>query len=443
MKRKWPVVLAVVLIAAAAGIYCFRDALMVRLFPKVILSNALGETFTQLETRYADSPVHMLSGALNPEGCQNITMKLDTSTQFIGIAHYNLQLRTQTEPNRVYGEGSVSTGGGTMDLQLYLDGNFGAISSQSMTDGAYYGITYDSFPEDIRSFGLLGLLIGEDVLSGWDAGVAGFAQTMGRSYAVPELTASDLRDALTAALALKAHVKGAEGKNCYTVTFRAEGDKIADAAEQYMARLPEALASLVRKLEKDDDSEVRVVFHLDNKLLTAVDAEITLTGASYRVAADLSQEGQLGLELNVYDGLNLDRTEMTVKTRSDGETYQENISLIRTVNGVRSQTTADYSWDLSSGDLVLDLTKDEKKYPIRLNLTAEGETFTASFQQFEVVLSLLTGKDNPRPALCTLTVSPGEPINDVPDYRNLSDWSMEDFYLLFTRLGNLVGLKLP
>ena len=443
MKRKWPIVLAVVLICTAVGIYWFRDGLMIRLFPKIVLSKALGETFSQQETRYAQSPVHLLANALSKDGCQNISLKLDTETKFMGIAHYDLELRTQTGPNRICGEGSVSTGAGIMDLQLYLDENFGAISSQSLTEGNYYGLTYDTFPEDIRSFELLRLLAGEEVLSAWDTSVAGFAEHMRRSYAMPELTAEDIHSALMAALALKPQVKAGENKGSYTVTFRADGQEIAGKAEEYRNQLPETLASLVQQLDQDENSNLRVVFTLHDKSLTAVEAVMTLNNGSYRVTADLSGANTLKLELFLYDGENLERTELTVKTLSDTEIYQESVAMIRTVNGVRTQTMADYTWDLSSGDMVLNLTKEGKKHEIRLNLTGEGESFTVSCQQFENVFSLLTGKENPRPAICVLTLSPGEPNTEIPEYRNLSDWSMEDLFLLFTRLGGLVGLKLP
>lgn len=443
MKRKWPIVLAAVLIAAGLGIFYFRDALMIRLFPKIVLSNALGETFSQLENRYMDSPVHLAANALDRDGCQNITLKLDTETKFMGVAHYDLELHTQTEPNRIYGDGSVSTGAGIMDLQLYLDEDFGAISSHSLTDGTYYGLNYDTFPEDIRSFELLGFLAGEKVLSEWDSSVAGFAESMRRSYTLPDLKTEDIQSALMAALALKPQIKAGETKNSYTVAFRAEGQEIAVKAEGYLNQLPEALVSLIRQLDQDENSNLRVVFTLRDKRLTAVEAVISLNDASYQATADLSGANTLKLELFLYDGENLERTEFTVKTVSDTEIYQESITLTRTLNGVRSQTAADYTWDLSSGDMVLDLANDNKKYQIRLNLTGEGESFTVSCQQFEIVLSMLTGKENPRPAICVLTVAPGERNTEIPEYRNLSDWSMDDLLLLFTRLGGLVGLKFP
>lgn len=443
MKRKWLIALAAVLTAVLAGIFCFRDALMVRLFPKMVLSKAIGETFAQLDERYAHSPVHLLAAALDRSGCQKISMKLDTATQFMGAAHYDLELQTQLSPNRIQGTGTVSTGAGIMDLSLYMDETFFAVSSDSLTARTYYGITYDTFPQDIRSYQLLSLLAGEDVISGWEDSIAGFSELMACSYTLPEWTAEDIRTALMGVLSLEPEVKAGEEKNCCTVTFREDGDDIAEAAQAYLSQVPEALASLIRAMKEADDCEVLVTFYLNELQLTQVDAGITMDSAAYRISAVFQENDTIALELFSHDGEDLERTELTVSTQSDAETYRENISVIRTLNGVQSRTNADYSWDLSSGDMALDLLLDGHSHAIRLNLTGEGESVTLSCQEFEKIVSILTEKENSRPTICTLTVSPGEPIAEVPEYRDLSEWSMEDFMLLISRLGGLVGIKLP
>lgn len=441
MKRKWVMILVLVLAAASVCAFCFRDALMVRLFPKIVLSKAIGETFQQLNERYAESPVHLLTNALDQEGCQQVSLKLDTSTQFMGIAHYDLELHTQLAPNRIQGKGTVSTGSGIMDMDLYLDENFAAISSESLTEGTYYGITYDTFSQDIRGYQLLSFLAGEETLKDWEASVSSMAEMMRRSYTLPEITAEDIRTALLGALTLAAEVKAGE-KGCYSISFRAEGDELAEAAAPYLSKAPKELVSLIRAMDEDDDSEVQIVFYLNNKQLTRIEAGMTMEAASYQISAEII-DNSLDLELFLYDGTDLERTELSIQTVSDTANYQEKISVKRTRNGVQSQNSVDYTWDLSSGDMVMNLLLNGETYAIRLNLTGEGERFTLSCQEFEKILSILSGKEKSRPAIGTLTVSPGEPIADMPAYRNLSDWSMEDFMLLIARLGGLVGLKLP
>ena len=444
VKRKWWIIVAAILAVLLIGLFCFRDALMVRLFPRVVLSNAIVERFGQLEERFENSPVHLLTDAMDPGGCQNISMRLDTETELMGIAHYSLDFQTQAAPNRIRGTGSVSTGAGMMDLSVYLDGDFMALSSESLTGGAYYGLTYDTFQEDIRRFQLLSALIGEDVLHGWEEALQEIQRFMSQSYVLPEVTPEDIQSALMGALALKPRVEAGEEKNTYAVSFGATGREIADAAAPYLDQVPESLSALVSAMSEDADSSLNVVFYLNRRQLTQVQASFSLSGSSYQITAELGQESAsspIALEVMSCVGEDLERLELTVKTTSDEEIYQEGIRLKHTRNGVQRQLTADYTWDLSTGDMVMDLVREGKKYPVRLNLTGEGECITLRTQEFEQLLSAITGKDTSRPAICTLTVSPGEALGDVPDYRNLSDWSFEDLMLLITRLGNLLGFK--
>ena len=441
MKRKVWIVLALTVVLLG-GIYCFREPLMVRLFPKMVLSGAIGDAFIQLEDRFADSPVHLLTNALDRSRQQKVHLKLDTATEFMGIAHYDLELSTQTGPNRVSARGTVSTGAGLMDLKLYLDEDFCALASDAVTDGDWYGITYGSFPADIRSFQLLGLILGEDTLQNWDASVENLSAFMGGSDTIPRLRVQDVHTALLGALALKPQVAAEEEKHSYSVAFSALGTELAQMTEDYLDQVPLTLADLINAMQSDPDSRLKVVFHLQRRKLAAVDVALLLSGASYEITVCVEGE-PLRAELLCWDGENLDRRELTVQTVSDENVYQEKLVAKRTINGVQSQFSADYSWDLSSGDMILDIMKDGKKYPVRLNLAGEGQSFTVNCQEFEKLLSLLTGKEQTRNSICTMTVSPGAPVPKITDFNNLSDWSLEDFYLLMTRIGNLVGIKLP
>lgn len=445
MKRKWWGAILALMAVIALSLFCFRDALLVRLLPRAVLSGAITDSFQQLEQRFERSPIRMISNALDPQGRQNISMKLDTASEYMGAVHYSMDFHTQWAPNRILGTGTVSTGGGIMDLNLYLDENFAAISSQTLTEGNYYGLTYDTFAEDIRGFELIAFLIGEETLNGWEESMAGIQSAMERSYALPEFSSEDIRRALLGALTMKPRVEAGEGKGQYTVSFQAGGEELGLAARPYLEQLPEPLAAWLETMAEDEDSSVNVVFFLADRQLTKIQAAITCSEKTWQITANLGKDpsgGVLELEWMTYQDDNLDRTELTVTTVSDTERYQEGIRLKHTHNGVQKQLAADYTWDLSSGDMVLDLVLEGRKYPIRLNLTGEGEGFTLTTQVFERILSAITGKEKSESTICTLTVSPGEPLETVPEYRNLSDWSFEDLMLLLSRLGNLVGFKL-
>ena len=442
MKRKWWFILAAA--ALVIGVFCFRDALMVRLFPKAVLSGSITDSFQQLEQRFENSPLRLVANALDPEGHQRVSLKLDTATQFAGVAHYTMELQTQSSPRRIFGQGSVSTGGGTMDLSLYLDGSCVAVSSEGLTDGHFYGITYDTFSQDIRSFELFSILAGEETLNGWEESLKGLKGLMGKNTQQVELSAKDMQTALLGTLVLKPEVEAGEGKGAYRISFHSRGPALAELAKPYLGKVPESLGNLIRAMEADEASSLDMIFSLTDRRLTEIQSTLTLAGGSWQVTGVLGKNpatGPLTLEVISRQEDNLDRVELTVETVSDPETYQERIHLKRTRNGVQEQLSADYSWDLTSGDLVLDLVRRGKKYTIRLNLTWEGDTLTLYSQEAEVIQSALTGKEKTGPAICTLVISPGEPVEPLSGYKNLSDWSTEDLLLLITRLGQLIGIK--
>lgn len=443
MKRKWWFILAAA--ALVTGLFCFRDALMVRLFPKAVLSRSITDCFQLLEQRFENSPLRLVANAMDPEGQQRVSMKLDTATQFAGVAHYTMELQTQAAPRRIFGQGTVSTGGGTMDLSVYLDGSCVAVSSDGLTDGQFYGITYDTFHQDIRSFELFSMLAGEQTLNGWEESLKGLQGLMEKNTQQVELSVQDVQTALLGTLALKPEVETREGKGEYHVCFCSPGPALVELANPYLNRAPESLGNLIRVMEADEASSLEMVFSLTDRRLTKIQAGLTLSDGSWQVTAVLGEDpatGPLTLEVISRQADNLDRVELTVETVSDQESHQEKIQLIRTRNGVQEKLSADYSWDLTSGDLVLDLVRQGKKYPIRLNLTGEGDTLTLYSQEAEVIQSALTGKEKTGPAICTLVISPGEPVEPLSGYKNLSDWSAEDLLLLITRLGQLIGIKL-
>ena len=430
MKKRYAAITAAVLLAV--GILFFRDGLMVRLFPRMVLTKAVTASFDKLEERFSESPVHILARGLDPALCQEISMALNTETKLAGAVRYDMTLNTQTCPNRISGSGTVTYGGRTIDLGLYLDAEFGAVSSQAITGGRAYGLTYDAFVQDIRSHTLLALLIPENVVSRWDASLHKFAEAMGRSYTLPQLDADDLRTAVYGALALKPQVAAGERKHSHQVSFRAAGTQITEIADKYRDQIPEKLLPMVELL--GEGGELEVVFLLQKRELTGIRMVLRSAEAVYQADAELSAD-QITLEFS--DGT--DSTGISVRTQPDGETYEETIRLTR--NGMRT-ISLDYVRDLSTGEIQMELTKDGKQYAFRLNLHGDVESFTIHTQDFAQILSLISGKENTGPAICTLTVTKGGPVEPLTQVKNLSEWSLDDFWNLMSSLGALVGLKL-
>jgi hypothetical protein len=130
-----------------------------------------------------------------------------------------------------------------------------------------------------------------------------------------------------------------------------------------------------------------------------------------------------------------------IRTEQNEESYEEVLHFAKTEKGETESTTVEYAWDLSSCDMVLEIRQGERKAEQRLNLTGEGENLTIRSQNIRPLLNFFLEQEKVKPAICTLTVSPGGAMT-VPEYRNLDQWSWEDLLALIAGFGGLLGLKL-
>lgn len=429
---------------------CFFDV-QVRLAPRWVLSRTLGTVLTELETRFETSPAHLLGAALDPRGRQQISLQLETESDHLGVVRYDLDIQTQLSPNRVQADGTVVTGGRAMDLSLYLDQNFAAVSSQGLVSGKFYGITYESFSRDIRDREVIAALIGDKTITQWEESVSGLEKAMATELILPELTTADIRAALYGVLTLKPSVRveeiliSGQREMVYAVSFRATGREIAAAAESYREELTSEFRELLIKLQNASDNLVSAVFYLRKGTLVKIAGTMESPEKTIRISADLGSipgTDPLKLECEYRNEEDLTRYSLVIDTESDQTGYEETLHFSRTQNGIQRKNQLGYRWDLSSGDMKLTILRDEQEANLRLNLQGEGESFTVRVQDVTPLVNLFREKPLTAPAICTLQVSPGSSV-DVPAYRNLDQWSMEDLVALLSGLGGLLGLQLP
>lgn len=446
VKRKWWMIGAGVLCAALLSLCLF--GVRVHIFPRWVLSHALGSALSQLENRFEYSPLHLISDALDPQGRQQAQLQMETEHEHLGVVYYDMSIHTQLAPNRVLAGGTVVAGGTALDLELYLDQDFAALSSQGLVDGTWYGITYDTFSQDIRSWSLLMMLAGEQTISGWEDSVAKLQDALSTDMTLPEFSAEDAKTALYGALTLKPQVDSlemvlsGESRRVYTVSFRATGQEIAEAAASYQESLTTELLALIENLKNDENSAIEMAFFLHKDKLIRVEVSLVQRGNPTNLIMELGQfpaSDPLTFELESASGNDLDRIRVTVNTVSDEEAYKETLHLSRTQNGVQQKLTLDYSWDLSSGEVDLAIQLNAKKAALRLNLAGEGERVIITTQDITPLMNLFLEKPMDSPAICTLKIRPGDSL-DVPEYRNLSQWSVEDLLTLLAGFGGLLGI---
>ena len=450
MKRKWWGLVAVPAVAMLLSL-CFFGVRL-RIAPRLVLSRAIDNSLAQLDSRFEKSPVQLLTKALDSQGRQRAALKLETESKHLGPVVYDLALQTQTGPNRIQAEGAVITGGKVLDIQLFLDENFAALASQGLLEGRYYGFTYETFSRDLRERQLLTALLGEGTIADWEENLSSLEEKMAAQLTFPEFSAADIRDLLRGVLALKPEISREEillpsaGEHTgYGVSFRATGTEISEAAKPYRQQLSGPLRNWIDKMSRDPESKVCVKFSLYEGKLIQILAQLDIEGETSECLIYLGDDpGETTLSVEWYEqtGGESQRFSVMIRTEQDEERYEEELHFIKTENGKKESTIVEYTWDLSSRDMVLDIRQGERTVQQRLNFTGEGESLTIRSQNIRPLLNFLLEQEKVKPAICTLTVSPGGSV-PVPEYRNLDQWSGEDLLALLTGFGGLLGLKMP
>lgn len=424
-QRKWwiiPLVIIAVILIIAALLW---PTLKVYLAPKTVLTAALTNTYANLEDRFANSPLKLISDTLDPENGNTMELNLDTSNDLLDTVQYDMNVEMEWNPRRILAQGQVSTQGKTMDLSLYLDANFAALSSASFLQGNYYGLTYNTFSQDIRSNQLLSMMIGENTLNDWEKSVLELQSLMSESWEMPSISESDLKNMLVGILTLKAEVgqesitANGTSENYFVISFETTGGEILSGLNYLRAELP---------IDLKADEEVDISFWLkdDNVVRIEVEAE----------NKELDLFGIADGDLTIQYENNNENLCIRISTRQDRTHYQDTI----TVTGTEA-ATIDYTWDLNSGDLTLNLTREGEQGSASANLTGTAEGFRIETADFEAFMHLLTGTEYSADSPCTMTVTKGAAI-ETPLYKNFSEWSLEDLVTLIGGIGSLFGLKI-
>lgn len=447
MKRRYWLLFAAAVFTVLLSL-CFFGV-RVRVMPRLVLSRAMDTALEKLDARFENSPMNLLLPALSPEGCQHASLQLETKQPVLGVVYYDMQLSTQLNPSRLHADGAVVTGGKLLDLSVYMDGDFAAVASEELADGGYYGITYDTFSRDIRGKQLLAALIGEKTITQWEDSVSSVDAVLSWNLRLPGFRGEDVISALYGVLALKPQVSrvstpAGAAPNAHAVTFRMSAQEIIRVVENYRNQLPPEILNWLDGAKEDPEAYVLVEFmlHKDNLVQIRLEAQSARSYTQIYVA--------LGDDPDIQD-LSMDITLRTenrssyvygeISTDTSAGNCRERMYIAHTGNGKRSRISLAYDFDPRTGELDLTVARDDEKAQLRLNLSGEGETVTLRTQDLRPLLNLLQEQDKAQPVICTLVLSPGEAV-EVPQYRNMDQWSLDDLYGLLSGLGGLLGLKM-
>lgn len=431
-KRKWWMIPVFVVLTAALAAGVFWDSVSVYLAPKTVLRSALDQTWQALAERFDGSPLLVLGNVLQEDGQNTIQLELNTRDDLLGEIRYHMTAQTQLAPKRILAKGTAVTGGKAVDLSLYLDHAFAAVSSDSLLSSNFYGITYDTFSEDIRSNAVLAFVLGEKTIGELEESVASLQESMSGEIVIPQITQADIRMAMMGIYALKADVSREtvplkEGeRECFCIQFQATGEEILKAAEMAQMELP---------FELDGASVLTAAFYLAED--TVVHCRLGITGGG--------EESCIVLTPDVHPATD----DMTFRLETPQQAFTAVISTIHSEAAYTEQIklkNADgesdfrYSWE-TDGDLQLSCKDNEGEKAVSLNLKETEDGFRLETGDIDGLLAILFDHEDEADNSCTMTVGKGTAF-DTPEYKNFSQWSLEDVLSLLGNIGRLIGLKI-
>ncbi|MBO7252855.1 MAG: hypothetical protein J6V25_09565 [Oscillospiraceae bacterium] len=414
--------------------FVFWDTISIFLFPKAVLTEAVSHTITQLTQRFEHDPAMFLLRYLHPEGKQTADLKLTNNHILLGDIQYDMH--AQIQPHKFSAEGTVRTNQANMDLNIYMDTDFMAVSSNSLIKGSYYGITYDTFLQDIRKIPLLSWMVGDSVLKDWDSSIQDIQSFMERGYTVPhipELTKDDVTQLLVALVAAPSQVTKADmivqGQllDCYRIYYSVTSPQVLSLVRQYLP-VPGSAQT----------ATVSAAFYLYEKTLVCADITITVADANWHIVLELGRDCLTNpLSVKVRDEKGED-TKVIVNTFDRQSTsFHETWDISNSSSG--SNHIA-YIWNSSTGNMQLTFNTTEN---IVLRISDTGSALQIESKDW---IRLLHGvvdlplESQTSSASGSILIKQGCSIQ-TPSFKNLDDWSMADFWALLEGVGALIGFQ--
>lgn len=226
MKKKqyWILLPAVVLILAAAAMV-FRDTLLMCLLPQIPLGKAIEGAAVRLETEIQESPLPILLRGYEEDGLNTLEARLSNDGAPVG----RLQIRADLEGNQIQLKGEFPEGSQLPGLDLYLNRDALALTSDIL-QGGYYGITFDTFAQDLDSIPLAARLLPPQLKGEWETSVRGLQEKMDWDIslpAIPQISREELKPALLGLWVLRPQVEAVERNSpeqlCWRISYRVKG----------------------------------------------------------------------------------------------------------------------------------------------------------------------------------------------------------------------------
>lgn len=406
MNRKQTVwwLLAAAFVTLIASVAVYWEAVVMLVAPQIPLRQAMETAIIALEERYQESPVPILLQGYDPDGLNTAQVELAEEGSVKGI----LEVRANLEDNQIFLRGTLPKAAQLGSVSAYLDQDRIALTSDTLLQGGYYGITYNTFRQDIQKIPLVSLLVPEQLISQWEDSLGDLQKKLNWAIALPELPEIPMEQIKAAPAALwllrgRTSVQdlevGGQMQPCWKVAYRLK-EKTAGLLWETLLYTP-----------MPENGKVQFAFYLYGRSLVCVELNIEAGQQQIEGLLTLGPDAKTD-DLHLSAQINGSSQNFSLTTKQGRETLQ--------FNGL----SLSYRWDPAQGDFTL---YRPEPLPMKLTPAPDG---------FQIQSSRLWENYD-----CTLTVTKGTQI-EPPACKNLDQWSLEDLLIFLNGVWTLIQPKI-
>ena len=438
MKTKWWLIPVALLLALLIAIGIFWSTLSIYIAPKAALTAALTDTFQALQHRYESSPLPILLRGVDSELKNTVHMQLQSDSSILGTVAYDMCVQMEQNPRRIQADGRVKFQNKEIDLSVYLDKHFAALSSAEVLQGKYYGLTYDSFTKDAANSLVLQLLVKQSTLQKWEESINSLKEAMNQHLSLPVISNIKFENLLLGIVAMDVEVErevllyNNQQLPCFIISTEATGAQVLQGLDLLEAQLPFSV---------DKDAEISLSFWLYEGTILKAELEMDSETKETTITLLLSEDPATGdIQLLIQNELGYQ--EINISTTFYETNYEETVTIRKVQNNLPSDQQIRYRWNPADGEVALSLTKDDQTKNATFKLEALPEGFLVTTADFEGLMHLLIGTKDTGNSPCAMAVTKGANFQ-TPEYKNFSQWSLEDMLLLANGIGGLFGIQIP
>ena len=461
-KKKWliPVVaVAAVAVLVVAGLLLWQPVLKT-VAPDVYVGMMLNNTNIALENRLEDTPADVASSVSDSldEGSLGIDVTYWDDNE--GLMKGGITLHSNMKDQKWRLDADVSAMGTDADFSAYLDSNAFAIGSNALTGGKFYGLTYNSFENDLRSSAFAEMLDEEsitaltDVVESVDKTLDTVANLEKRLVPYIQLLTEYADGLETKSGSEKLELSGQDCK-CSTVSYLIKQDELVDMIGQLLDLLEkeEEIQDLDELLETSGAGSVaEIMDELRNGLdevNETIETEAVLTYYIYDskvvdirfvvTVKNSDTDEEVEAEINICYGANPEVDDIVINADAevagetisikvvssdswDGDEYTGTVTMsAKASSEMLAEIKQKTVWNKKSGDLKLSVSSAGEKIDCSLTLMeTENGCVIEIPDVYRFLCELSPDFTYVEPFKCEIkvTVAEGNSI-EVPTFTNL------------------------